>query len=96
MARLGENSALLRADLAAAGIAVPASPAPIVPVVIGGAGETLRVAARLMEAGFFASGIRPPAVPNGTSRIRLTLMARHGRDQIAGLTAALAAALAGD
>jgi 8-amino-7-oxononanoate synthase len=37
---------------------------------------------RLLEKGIFAQGIRPPTVPPGTSRLRITLMATHTRSQI--------------
>ena len=40
---------------------------------------------RLLRAGFYAQGIRPPTVPAGTSRLRVALMATHTRGDIEGL-----------
>jgi 7-keto-8-aminopelargonate synthetase-like enzyme len=42
----------------------------------------MRFSERLLEKGVFAQGIRPPTVPPGTSRLRITLMATHSREQI--------------
>jgi len=49
----------------------------IVPVMIGDPEPTMRIAADLFRQGIFLSGIRPPTVPNGTCRLRATLMADH-------------------
>ncbi|OAQ21107.1 aminotransferase class I/II-fold pyridoxal phosphate-dependent enzyme [Thermosulfurimonas dismutans] len=48
---------------------------PIVPVIIGEDRKALEVSKRLFEAGFFAPAIRPPTVPEGTARLRLSLSA---------------------
>jgi 7-keto-8-aminopelargonate synthetase-like enzyme len=58
------------------------SASPIVPVIIGDAGRCMRFSERLLERGVFAQGIRPPTVPSGTSRLRMTLMATHTAEQI--------------
>jgi 7-keto-8-aminopelargonate synthetase-like enzyme len=52
--------------------------------MIGSASECMGVSARLLEHGVFAQGIRPPTVPPGTSRLRVTLMATHTSEQIDG------------
>ena len=52
---------------------VPDGDSPVVPVPIGAETETMRVAARLRERGFRVGAIRPPTVPAGTSRLRLSL-----------------------
>ena len=62
-------------SLSAEGIELPALAAAIVPLVIGDAERALRAADYLRELGVFAPAIRPPSVPEGTSRIRLSLMA---------------------
>jgi 8-amino-7-oxononanoate synthase len=49
----------------------------ILPIVIGDAGETMRLSDELLELGVFAHGIRPPTVPDGTARIRATVMTTH-------------------
>jgi len=46
---------------------------PIVPIVIGDAGETLRLRNHLLECGYLVGAVRPPTVPRGTSRLRVSL-----------------------
>jgi 8-amino-7-oxononanoate synthase len=57
----------------------------IVPVIIGSAGHTVAGAAYLREQGFLVLPVRPPTVPHGTSRFRLSLTAALGWEQIEGL-----------
>jgi 8-amino-7-oxononanoate synthase len=52
-------------------------PSPIVPVVVGGEQEALAASAALLEEGLLVPAIRPPTVPPGTSRLRVTLSAAH-------------------
>ncbi|MDY7082355.1 MAG: aminotransferase class I/II-fold pyridoxal phosphate-dependent enzyme, partial [Halobacteria archaeon] len=54
----------------------------ILPVIIGDAEDALEVSRRLEENGVFAPAIRPPTVPEGTSRIRVTPTAKHSHDEI--------------
>ncbi len=54
----------------------------IIPFVIGDARTTMHVSAKLLDAGFFVQGIRPPSVPRGTSRLRITVTAKHTKDEI--------------
>jgi 7-keto-8-aminopelargonate synthetase-like enzyme len=54
-----------------------AAESPIAPIVIGDDAITMKVAAQILDAGIFAPGIRPPTVPVGTARIRLSLTADH-------------------
>lgn len=56
-----------------AGLGVETSPTQIQPIVIGGAGETMGMARALQDAGFDIRGVRPPTVPDGSSRLRITL-----------------------
>jgi 8-amino-7-oxononanoate synthase len=69
----------------------PAHPSPIVPVVLGDERATLEAAATLLEQGMLVPAIRPPTVPPGTSRLRVTLSAAHTTAQVDTLVAALAA-----
>jgi len=55
---------------------------PIVPLIIGDAEKTMGLSERLLAKGVFAQGIRPPTVPLGTSRLRITLMATHTQEHI--------------
>lgn len=75
--QLYANTAFFRNSLIAAGFTVPDGSTQIVPVVIGSAVTTMQFSEALLAEGLFAQGIRPPTVPDGTSRIRFTLMATH-------------------
>lgn len=72
----------LRGGLRAVGIGVGASESQIVPLCLGGNEAALGVAARLQYAGFAVRAIRPPTVPEGTSRIRFSLTAALSMDEI--------------
>jgi 8-amino-7-oxononanoate synthase len=75
--RLGANAATLRKALAGEGLAVGDAPSQIVPLEVGDARRTMELCERLLERGVFAQGIRPPTVPEGTSRLRFSVMATH-------------------
>jgi 8-amino-7-oxononanoate synthase len=64
----------------------------ILPVILGSEQRALDVAQRLQQAGFDVRAIRPPTVPEGTSRLRVSIHADHSEEQIAALGAALDAA----
>jgi 8-amino-7-oxononanoate synthase len=71
----------------------PATPTTIVPVVLGEAARALAVSRALESAGFLAMAVRPPTVPAGTARLRVTFSASHEEAQVDALLSALAAAL---
>jgi 8-amino-7-oxononanoate synthase len=71
------------------GYALIDSPTPIQPILIGDAGEAMRISAALEARGIFISAIRPPTVPLGSSRLRVTLSAAHSEAQVDRLLAAL-------
>ncbi len=80
----------LRATLAALGIDHGRSTTQIVPAIVGTEQAALDLSAALRARGILAVAIRPPTVPPGTSRLRLTPSATHTDADIARLTAALA------
>ena len=75
--RLQANATTLREELLRQGLEVTDSEAQIIPLVIGEAEATMALTERLLERGVFAQAIRPPTVPPGTCRLRLTAMATH-------------------
>ena len=89
-ARIGE----LSVALSAAGIEAASSSTAIHPIIVGGTRAALDAAARLQDRGFLVPAIRPPTVPDGTSRLRVSLSAAHTREEIAALAAALVDCLA--
>ena len=76
-------------------LAVPLleSHSPIQGVVLGAPGRALQVSARLYEQGLWVAAIRPPTVPHGTSRLRITLSAAHTEREVDQLLDALAGVL---
>jgi 8-amino-7-oxononanoate synthase len=80
--RLGANARALRAGLAAEGLAATASTTQIVPIEVGEAEPTMDLCERALERGVFAQGIRPPTVPEGSSRLRFTVMATHEPEEL--------------
>lgn len=92
--RLRENVARLRAGLAALGRGVAGdAPGHIIPVILGDAERTMRTGRLLRERGFLVGAVRPPTVPMGGSRLRITVSAAHTSEQIDGLLDALATTL---
>lgn len=76
-ALLTERGDEVRARFHAAGIDTGGSSTQIIPALVGSAEDALRISAALEDAGVLATAIRPPTVPAGTSRIRLTLSVAH-------------------
>ena len=81
-ARVLAHASRLRSTLRGQGWDARGEEVPIVPIVIGDAALTMRVSNALFELGVLAHGIRPPTVPEGTSRIRAVAMATHDDDHI--------------
>lgn len=94
--RVRVNARRLRRLLAAADLlpAAAASDSPIIPVLLGADARAVAVSRRLAAAGFDVRAIRPPTVPEGTARLRLTVHADHTEPQLEALAQALQAALA--
>jgi 7-keto-8-aminopelargonate synthetase-like enzyme len=64
------------------GLRVMPSDSAIIPVLVGEAAPALRFASVLRERGVYTPAVRPPSVPPGMCRIRVTIMATHTEDQI--------------
>ena len=77
----------------ARGLALLPSRTPIQPLVIGASAAALAVAAKLEAAGFYVPAIRPPTVPDGKARLRITLTALHTESDVERLANAIAEAL---
>jgi 8-amino-7-oxononanoate synthase len=84
--------ALARRFTAALGL--PPAQSAIVPVLLGDERRALAASQRLEEQGYLVTAIRPPTVPVGTSRLRVTFSAAHADEEVAGLIAAMQQALA--
>ena len=79
--RLWENTRRLREGLRELGFRVRGE-TPIVPVLIGDNRLVMEASRRLLELGVFVQGIRPPTVPEGASRLRVSVSASHGDEEI--------------
>ncbi len=90
--QLWNNTRVLADGLRSLGYTLGATRSQILPVIIGEARATMVVAHAILQRGVFAHGIRPPTVPEGTSRIRVTPMATHTQDQLSRTLDAFAAA----
>jgi 8-amino-7-oxononanoate synthase len=87
---------MAKARLFTSRLGLPAPQSPIVPVIVGGAGATLAASEALLAKGFLVTGIRPPSVPEGTARLRITFTADHRDEDVLALAdAILALGLAG-
>ncbi len=62
---------------------------PIIPILIGDAKKTMEISEKLFAKGIFVSGIRPPTVPEGKSRLRITVSAAHTKEEIECLLSSL-------
>jgi 8-amino-7-oxononanoate synthase len=87
--RASELGDRVRRSLSASGLELTPSAGPIVPVVLGDPERALTVAGRLRERGILVPAIRPPTVPQGTSRLRVSLSAAHTDQDVESLVQAL-------
>jgi 8-amino-7-oxononanoate synthase len=79
---LSDNCERLRIGLSGLGYSLGSGRRQILPLIVGNARRCMKLSQRLLDRGVFAQGIRPPTVPPGTSRLRITLMATHTEEQI--------------
>lgn len=87
--RLQELILRLRAGLRDSPWRLLPSDTPIQPLLVGGNAEALALSARLAELGLLVPAIRPPTVPQGTARLRISLSADHAFEDVERLVAAL-------
>ena len=92
-AKLRRNGAVLREALENQGLDAGESETQIVPLVVGDATDAMDACERALERGVFAQAIRPPTVPEGTSRLRLAVMASHTEAELRRAAGVLASAL---
>ena len=82
MGALRRNTGYMKEKLTEAGIPFLPGDTSIIPIVMGREEAAMEYAARCRERGILLSAIRPPSVPAGTSRIRLTVTAAHTREEL--------------
>jgi glycine C-acetyltransferase/8-amino-7-oxononanoate synthase len=88
------NGDTLREALAQSGLDAGPSRTQIVPIVVGDAANAMALCERALERRVFAQAIRPPTVPEGTSRLRLSVMANHRPNDLRAAARVIAAAAA--
>lgn len=87
---INERSERLRKQLSEAGLELRGNPAsPVVPVMIGDAASTTSVVLGLRQRGFLVGGLKPPTVPSGTCRLRISLSAIHPLELVDALSASV-------
>lgn len=80
--RLQSNSAVLHRALREEGVKLTGPPSHILPIVLGEASTAMAMCERLLERKVFAQAIRPPTVPEGSSRLRITVSASHTHQEL--------------
>ena len=94
VARLHRRIAEFRAACAREKVNLADSMTAIQPLKVDGDARALEVSSRLRASGYLVPAIRPPTVPEGTSRLRISISAAHGEADVQGLARALADSLA--
>lgn len=80
--RLMENAAYMRTELKSVGVAIPNGITPIIPVMTGDAKKASRASYDLKKRGIIVGAVRPPSVPHGKSRLRLTVCSEHTKEEL--------------
>jgi 8-amino-7-oxononanoate synthase len=75
--KLWDNAKKIREGLRALGYDIPRGAGPILPIIVGENEEAVRMSDKLLEEGILVVAIRPPTVPKGTARLRLSVSAAH-------------------
>ena len=87
--QLWENCEYLRKGMQENNFEVGLSQSYIIPILLGSAEKTMAVSQQLFEQGFWVPGIRPPTVPPASSRLRISLMSEHNKQDLDNLCEAL-------
>ena len=93
---LTDRIKLFRSGAAARGLPLMDSESPVQPLLTGSSDRALRISDSLKQQGIWISAIRPPTVPQGEARLRVTLTAAHTAEDIATLLTALESAFTED
>lgn len=80
--QLLKNARYLRLKLEESGFVIKEGETPIISLIIGSSHEAMQFSAKLLDEGVFIPAIRPPTVPKGSSRLRITVMATHTIEQL--------------
>lgn len=80
--KLWENAKKIREGLRALGHEIPRGAGPIMPVIVGENAEAVKMSEKLLEEGILVVAIRPPTVPKGTARLRLSVSTAHTDEHI--------------
>ncbi len=86
---LHRKAEFVRKEIKNIGLSTLDSRTQIIPVIIGDEGKTMKLSKFLFERGYLAHGIRPPTVPEGSSRIRISISAGHSMEDLKGFLSAL-------
>jgi 8-amino-7-oxononanoate synthase len=89
--RMRRNASLFRAELAGRGFAAAPGEMPIVPIIVGDPRDATALCEAALSGGVFVQAIRPPTVPDGTSRLRAVATAAHTENDLHSAAATLAA-----
>jgi len=93
--KLQRNAAVLREALSERGLGPVPGDTQIVPLLVGGADDAVAASETALRQGIFAQAIRPPTVAEGTSRLRLTVMASHTKSELRDAAKTIAAVVKG-
>ncbi len=80
--RLKDNAAFMRQGLISLGFNTLESETQIMPIMVGTPSDAVNMAKELLDKDIFIQAIRPPTVPDGSSRLRLTVMATHEKQHL--------------
>ena len=80
--RLWENALFLRKSLQADGFDLMGSEGPVIPIRVGDTAKTMQIKESLKKKNFWVAAVRPPTVPQGTDRIRLSVTASHTKPEM--------------